>query len=212
MAWTAPIRDAGQKARIGVAGRRRPFGRVAVMDDHRRDHRCREVRPRERGEFYLFTADGELSLLGGQGCAHGSSPEFLGDTRLVQYAARDGLIIPAFPTTPPASVGPGHSPRPSSYHTEARGRATWAGLGFPGGWTQYFLRQPRLCRAAAAAVPAAAEGWGRKLWTAGDREWGQKMQDDKDDGYQMADRPEDRRSQAYRHVRPFLRRLLGSGG
>ncbi|PZU19625.1 MAG: S9 family peptidase, partial [Stenotrophomonas sp.] len=26
------------------------------------------------------------------------------------------------------------------------------------------------------------EGWGRRLWMAGDAEWGQKMQDDKDDG------------------------------
>jgi len=27
-----------------------------------------------------------------------------------------------------------------------------------------------------------SDGWGRKLWKAGDAEWGQKMQDDKDDG------------------------------
>ena len=27
-----------------------------------------------------------------------------------------------------------------------------------------------------------SDGWGRKLWLAGDGEWGQKMQDDKDDG------------------------------
>ncbi len=27
-----------------------------------------------------------------------------------------------------------------------------------------------------------SEGWGQKLWRAGDREWGGKMQDDKDDG------------------------------
>jgi len=27
-----------------------------------------------------------------------------------------------------------------------------------------------------------SQGWGRKLWKAGDAEWGQKMQDDKDDG------------------------------
>ena len=29
-----------------------------------------------------------------------------------------------------------------------------------------------------------SSGWGQKLWKAGDREWGQKMQDDKDDGAQ----------------------------
>lgn len=27
-----------------------------------------------------------------------------------------------------------------------------------------------------------SDGWGRELWLAGDMEWGQKMQDDKDDG------------------------------
>ena len=27
-----------------------------------------------------------------------------------------------------------------------------------------------------------SEGWGQTLWRAGDGEWGQKMQDDKDDG------------------------------
>jgi dipeptidyl aminopeptidase/acylaminoacyl peptidase len=27
-----------------------------------------------------------------------------------------------------------------------------------------------------------SDGWGRRLWKAGDAEWGQKMQDDKDDG------------------------------
>ena len=27
-----------------------------------------------------------------------------------------------------------------------------------------------------------SDGWGRRLWMAGDAEWGQKMQDDKDDG------------------------------
>ena len=27
-----------------------------------------------------------------------------------------------------------------------------------------------------------SKGWGRKLWMTGDAEWGQKMQDDKDDG------------------------------
>jgi len=29
-----------------------------------------------------------------------------------------------------------------------------------------------------------SDGWGASLWKAGDREWGQKMQDDKDDGAQ----------------------------
>jgi len=47
------------------------------------------------------------------------------------------------------------------------------------GWTQYFAS-----RGYAVLRPQfrGSEGWGQKLWRAGDAEWGQKMQDDKDDG------------------------------
>ena len=49
----------------------------------------------------------------------------------------------------------------------------------PIGWVQYFashgyaVLQPQF---------RGSEGWGQKLWRAGDREWGQKMADDNDDG------------------------------
>jgi dipeptidyl aminopeptidase/acylaminoacyl peptidase len=47
------------------------------------------------------------------------------------------------------------------------------------GWIQYFAS-----RGYAVLQPQfrGSEGWGQKLWRAGDGEWGQKMQDDKDDG------------------------------
>lgn len=38
------------------------------------------------------------------------------------------------------------------------------------------------CKAVLRPQFRGSEGWGRKLWMAGDAEWGQKMQDDKDDG------------------------------
>src|SRR5262249_16760101 len=43
------------------------------------------------------------------------------------------------------------------------------------GWTQYFA-----ARGYAVIQPQfrGSEGWGQKLWRAGDAEWGQKMQDD----------------------------------
>ncbi|PTT05301.1 alpha/beta hydrolase family protein, partial [Caulobacter sp. HMWF025] len=49
----------------------------------------------------------------------------------------------------------------------------------PAGWVQYFAS-----RGYAVLQPQfrGSEGWGQKLWRAGDGEWGQKMQDDKDDG------------------------------
>ena len=38
------------------------------------------------------------------------------------------------------------------------------------------------CKAVLRPQFRGSAGWGRKLWMAGDAEWGQKMQDDKDDG------------------------------
>nr|WP_245815799.1 prolyl oligopeptidase family serine peptidase [Luteimonas chenhongjianii] len=38
------------------------------------------------------------------------------------------------------------------------------------------------CHAVLRPQFRGSDGWGRKLWISGDAEWGQKMQDDKDDG------------------------------
>jgi dipeptidyl aminopeptidase/acylaminoacyl peptidase len=58
----------------------------------------------------------------------------------------------------------------------------WArdGLAF-----DYFMWVPMMtsrCRAVLQPQYRGSQGWGRKLWMSGDAEWGQKMQDDKDDG------------------------------
>ncbi|NBB15251.1 prolyl oligopeptidase family serine peptidase [Caulobacter sp. SLTY] len=102
----------------------------------------------------------------------------LGDTTLVQYAARDGLMVPGFLTKPKASIwGPGPYPAIVLPHGGpwARDDMGWDSSG----WTQYFA-----ARGYAVLQPQyrGSEGWGQKLWRAGDSEWGQKMQDDKDDG------------------------------
>lgn len=171
VAWTDP--GTGLKARIGV-----PDGADLSVVSWSDDHSAIIVEksgPREPGEFYLFTSDGKLSLLGK--ARPWIKPDTLGDTRLVQYTARDGLIIPAFLTTPPASAGPGPHPAIVLPHGGPWAR-DWLIWDF-GGWTQYFAS-----RGYAVLQPQfrGSEGWGRKLWTAGDSEWGQKMQDDKDDG------------------------------
>ena len=132
--------------------------------------------PRQPSEYYMLTDSGQLSLLGK------SRPWFdtttLGDTRLIQYAARDGLMIPGILTTPrPEIYGPG--PYPTIIHPHGgpwgRDNMSWDGAG----WVQYFV-----ARGYAVLQPQfrGSEGWGQKLWRAGDAEWGQKMQDDKDDG------------------------------
>jgi dipeptidyl aminopeptidase/acylaminoacyl peptidase len=132
--------------------------------------------PANPGEYYLLNASGQLTLLGKE------RPDLdtasLGKTSLVQYAARDGLMIPAFLTTPSAETfGPGPYPTLIEPHGGpwARDNLEWD----TAGWIQYFAS-----RGYAVLQPQfrGSEGWGQKLWRAGDGEWGQKMQDDKDDG------------------------------
>ncbi len=87
-------------------------------------------------------------------------------------------MIPAYLTTPDKAVfGPGPYPTLIEPHGGpwARDFLDWN----PVGWTQYFA-----ARGYAVLEPQfrGSEGWGQKLWRAGDGEWGQKMQDDKDDG------------------------------
>ncbi|WP_419320899.1 alpha/beta hydrolase family protein [Caulobacter sp. ErkDOM-E] len=132
--------------------------------------------PGNPGEYYLLNASGTLQLLGK--VRPDLDTASLGATRLVQYAARDGLMIPAFLTTPPAGqFGPGPYPTLIEPHGGpwARDNLEWD----TAGWVQYFAS-----RGYAVLQPQfrGSEGWGQKLWRAGDGEWGQKMQDDKDDG------------------------------
>ena len=131
--------------------------------------------PQTPPEFYLVQ-NGRARLLGR------AYPEInqnsLGETRLIQYAARDGLMIPAFLTTPnPAVFGEGPYPTIITPHG-----GPWARDGLdwdPTGWTRYFAS-----RGYAVLQPQyrGSDGWGQRLWRAGDNEWGGRMQDDKDDG------------------------------
>ena len=132
--------------------------------------------PNTPPEYYLFNKSGELKLLGR--ARPQIDPAALGSARLVQYAARDGLMVPAILTTPPKAVF-GEGPYPTLIEPHggpwARDYLEWDSAG----WVQYFAS-----RGYAILQPQfrGSEGWGQKLWRAGDGEWGQKMQDDKDDG------------------------------
>lgn len=126
-------------------------------------------------EYYLLH-NGGLKLLGKQ--RPWFDTRMLGDTRLVQYPARDGMLIPGFLTLPKAEFyGKGPFPTIILPHGGpwARDEMGWDGTG----WVQYFA-----ARGYAVLQPQfrGSEGWGQKLWRAGDKEWGQKMQDDMDDG------------------------------
>ena len=102
----------------------------------------------------------------------------LGSARFVYYPARDGLNIPAFLTIPNEKLcGPG--PYATIVHPHG---GPWSrdNMNFDNsGWVPLMVTQ---CKVVLQPQFRGSSGWGRTLWLAGDREWGQKMQDDKDDG------------------------------
>lgn len=102
----------------------------------------------------------------------------LGTARFVYYKARDGLNIPAYLTVPnPQLCGPGPYAAVVHPHGGPWSRDT---MDYDrSGWVPLLVSQ---CRVVLQPQFRGSSGWGRTLWFAGDREWGQKMQDDKDDG------------------------------
>jgi dipeptidyl aminopeptidase/acylaminoacyl peptidase len=125
------------------------------------------------GTYYLYDARKGLIELGRP--KPSLDPDRIAETRLVSYKARDGLEIPAFLTLPktgkppyPTVVMPHGGPwaRDSIAYDSSQWRPFLANRG-------YAVFQPQY---------RGSDGWGQTLWRAGDREWGQKMQDDKDDG------------------------------
>lgn len=174
---TAPVNwvdiDSGDRSTFQV-GDGADISLVATSDDRQR-MLISKSGPTTPPEYY-FLMDGRLRLLGR------AYPELrevkFGNTELIQYAARDGLMIPAFLTKPdPAVHGSGPYPTIIVPHGGpwSRDSLSWD----PTGWVQYFAT-----RGYAVMQPQfrGSDGWGQRLWRAGDREWGRKMQDDNDDG------------------------------
>ncbi len=125
------------------------------------------------GTYYLYDAAKGLTELARP--YPSLSPEKLAETKLVSYKARDGLNIPAFLTLPKK----GSKPFPLVVMPHG---GPWArdDINFDFSMWRPFLAD----RGYAVLQPQyrGSQGWGQTLWRAGDREWGQKMQDDKDDG------------------------------
>lgn len=102
----------------------------------------------------------------------------LREPEMVRYPARDGMQIPGILTLP-AGWRREDGPLPTIILPHggpwARDTTGWD----ESGWPQFLAS-----RGYAVLQPQyrGSEGWGRQLWLAGDAEWGQKMQDDKDDG------------------------------
>jgi len=101
----------------------------------------------------------------------------IGEQRWVTYTARDGRKIPAILDLP-AGYKQGDAPLPALVHPHggpwARDYTGWD----VSGWVPFFTS-----RGYAVIRPQyrGSAGLGRDLWIAGDKEWGQTMQDDNDD-------------------------------
>ncbi|WP_421569915.1 alpha/beta hydrolase family protein [Stenotrophomonas sp. PD6] len=131
--------------------------------------------PANPPEYYLFN-NGKLTLLAKS--YPQIDPAALGTTKLVYYKARDGLDIPAFLTTPNTELC-GAGPWKAVVHPHG---GPWArdGMDFDGSmWVPLMASR---CMAVLRPQFRGSADWSRRLWMAGDAEWGQKMQDDKDDG------------------------------
>jgi dipeptidyl aminopeptidase/acylaminoacyl peptidase len=102
----------------------------------------------------------------------------LGSARFLHYKARDGLNVPAFLTVPNRQLcGPGPYPGVVLPHGGPWARDT---MDFDdSAWVPLLVSR---CRVVLQPQFRGSAGWGRALWMAGDAQWGQKMQDDKDDG------------------------------
>lgn len=105
-------------------------------------------------------------------------PSSIGEQRWVTYQARDGMTIPAILDLP-AGWTPEQGRLPAIVHPHggpwSRDYMGWDASG----WVPFLTS-----RGYAVLRPQyrGSAGLGRKLWLAGDAEWGKKMQDDKDDG------------------------------
>jgi dipeptidyl aminopeptidase/acylaminoacyl peptidase len=130
--------------------------------------------------YFLLEDDERLIPLGSSNAEINSRT--LSETQFVTYRARDGLTIPAFLTLP-FGWRPGDAPLPIMVLPHGgpwtNNNSDWGGGDLP--VTQYFAS-----RGFAVLQPQfrGSVGYGNQLWRAGDNEWGQKMQDDLDDGLQ----------------------------
>jgi len=124
---------------------------------------------------YFLYKDGKMLPLGSS--KPWVDPATLGKAEFVTYKARDGLDIPAYITYPPGWT-PDKGPVPLIVLPHGGPWSRDEGGWDPASWTQFLAT-----RGIAVIQPEyrGSEGWGHKLWVAGDEQWGLKMSDDNDD-------------------------------
>ena len=151
-----------------------PAGQTHLLVSNSDDWNQQVIRStgdREAGSYYLLSNRKQLMPLGR--AYPNLDPGKLSEMRYVEYAARDGLTVPAYLTLPRYGEAPHAAvvlPHGGPWARDYWGWDSWVQFLANRG---YAVLQPNF---------RGSEGFGQKLWRAGDREWGQKMQDDKDDG------------------------------
>lgn len=127
--------------------------------------------------WYLFKDGRQLTKIGS--VLEGFDPANLAPAQWVTYKARDGLDIPAIVYLPPR------------YDAARDGKIPLVVMPHGGPWSRDDMdydisnwSQMLATRGFAVIQPQyrGSTDLGRKLWVAGDNQWGGKMQDDKDDG------------------------------
>ncbi|MEN0077977.1 MAG: prolyl oligopeptidase family serine peptidase [Pseudomonadota bacterium] len=128
--------------------------------------------------YYLLEDKSEPRLLGAT--RPWLDTDAMSEMELIYYDARDGLSIPALLALP-AGWEEGDDPAPAIVLPHGGPWARDYAGAYSGGdrWVHFFTS-----RGYAVLKPQyrGSDDFGRNLWLAGDGEWGQKMQDDKDDG------------------------------
>lgn len=132
--------------------------------------------PRHPTHYHLLVDGKQVLPLGAQ--RSGIDPNDIGEQRWVSWKARDGMTIPGILDLP-AGWTPEQGPLPAVIHPHGGPWARDFGGWDNSGWVPFLTS-----RGYAVLRPQyrGSTGLGRRLWLSGDAEWGQKMQDDKDDG------------------------------
>ncbi|WHZ20011.1 MAG: Prolyl oligopeptidase family protein [Rhodanobacteraceae bacterium] len=126
--------------------------------------------------YHLLINKSQIANLGSQ--RPWIKPDMTGAESWITYKARDGMEIPAILDLP-AGWKKGDAPAPAIIMPHggpwARDYIGWDASGWVPMLTSrgYAVLRPQY---------RGSEGLGRKLWLAGDKEWGLKMSDDLDDG------------------------------
>ena len=131
--------------------------------------------PREPGRWYLLRDRKHIQLIGR---ASAIEPEQLGERKSLWYEARDGMKLNAVLTLPTT----GKPPYPTIAHPHGGPRSRDSLHWNSSFWDEW----PQLLASRGYAVLQpnfrGSTGFGFDYYTAGNKQWGYKMQDDVDDG------------------------------